>query len=70
MRLGPLFWSALFAVGGLFELTTWATGHNDSTLSAQVWAIVGWAPAWADALGLAAFGAAASVLAVHFWGKR
>jgi len=73
MKLNPrgmAFWLAWGALGGLWELAMVVSGHADLTLSWQVWTIIAWAPTWLNALGLAGFGAAASVLAWHFWGKR
>ena len=69
-RRGMAFWLTWGAVGGLYELIGWATGHDGLTLSYQVWTIIAWAPTWLDALGVIGFGAAMGVLAVHFWGKR
>jgi len=62
-------WLLWGAAGGAFELVTWLTGRADLTLSYQVWTLDALFPAlqW---VAVAGFGAAASVLAVHFWGRR
>lgn len=63
-------WLGWAAVGGLYELVTWATGHSGLTLSAQVWWFAGVTPTWVSWLLAAAFGGSVAVLTLHFWGDR
>ena len=63
-------WAIWVALGISLELWAVLTKRHHWTLSYQIWFLITHAPTWADVLGVAAFGAVAALLVLHFWGIR
>ncbi|MDE3097423.1 MAG: hypothetical protein KGK07_15670 [Chloroflexota bacterium] len=67
---GLAFWLLWGAVGVAWELGAVCSGHVELTLSYQVWTAYAAAPPPLEAAVVAAFGAGASVLTLHFFRRR